>query len=94
MERPHYRKVLERTGVLQVLAAFDPHAVGTPPLGRDLPTSDIDIVCFAPDPLAFARAVSNAFGLCPDFRIFQRIQPDRAVVAKFVHSDWMIEIFG
>lgn len=94
MKRSHYSEALERTRVLPKLAAFDPHVVGTPPLGLDLPTSDIDVICFAPDADAFTCAVWNAFGLCPEFRIWQWIGRDRAVVANFADAGWIIEVFG
>lgn len=81
-------------GVLPELAAFDPHVVGTPPLGLDLPASDIDVVCFAPDPDAFTRAVWTAFGTRAGFRMWQKIAPDRPVVASFVGAGWTIELFG
>jgi hypothetical protein len=94
MERSHYLEALERTEVLPKLAAFNPHVVGTPPLGLDLPTSDIDVICFAPDADAFTCAVWNAFGTRPTFRMWQKIGLDRPVVANFADADWIIEIFG
>jgi hypothetical protein len=94
MERSHYVEALERTQVLRKLAAFDPHVVGTPPLGLDLPTSDIDVICFAPDADAFTCAVWSAFGMCPEFRMWQKSGSDRPVVANFADDNWTIEIFG
>jgi hypothetical protein len=94
MARLPYLEALERGEVLPKLAAFDPHVAGTPPLGLDLPTSDIDVICFAPDAEAFARAVWNAFGTRPEFRICQKVGLDRPVVASFAHAGWIIEIFG
>ena len=81
-------------GVLPELAAFDPHVVGTPPLGLDLPTSDIDIVCFAPEPDAFTRAVWTAFSKNAEFRMWQKIGLDQPVVASFAGAGWTIELFG
>lgn len=94
MDRVHYLEALERTGVLAKLAAFDPHVVGTPPLGLDLPTSDIDVVCFAPDLDAFASAIWSAFGRQAAFRMWQRIKLDRPIVASFAAAGWTIELFG
>ncbi|UYY57119.1 DUF4269 domain-containing protein [Sphingomonas sp. S2-65] len=94
MERVHYLEALERTEILAKLSAFSPHVVGTPPLALDLPTSDIDVICFAPDADAFTCAVWNAFGLRPEFRMWQWIGGARPVVAKFAHAGWVIEIFG
>ncbi len=94
MDRPHYLEALERTEVLSKLAAFDPHVVGTPPLSLDLLTSDIDIICFAPDADSFTCAVWNAFGMRPGFRMWQKIGLDRPVVANFADAGWLIELFG
>ncbi|HEY8604528.1 DUF4269 domain-containing protein [Tsuneonella suprasediminis] len=94
MDRSHYLEALEKTGVLPKLAAFNPHVVGTPPLGLDIPTSDIDVVCFAPDADAFACAIWNAFSTQANFRMWQKIKLDRPVVASFAAAGWTIELFG
>ncbi|MBW8296333.1 DUF4269 domain-containing protein [Sphingopyxis sp.] len=94
MDRSHYFEALELADILPRLAAFDPHVVGTPPLGLELPTSDIDVICCAPDADAFTRAVWKAFGARPKFRMWQKIAHDRPVVASFAIADWMVEIFG
>jgi hypothetical protein len=94
MERSNYLEALERTDVLRKLAAFDPHVAGTPPLGLDIPTSDVDVICFAPDAEAFACAVWKAFGTCADFRMWQKVGLDRPIVANFTGAGWIVEIFG
>ncbi|WP_081952646.1 DUF4269 domain-containing protein [Rhizobium sp. YS-1r] len=43
MDRPHYTEALSRMDLLETLAPFDPRVAGTPPLGLDAPTSDIDV---------------------------------------------------
>src|SRR5436309_815387 len=65
--RPSYAEALAQSGVLTRLAAFDPHVAGTPPLGLDLPDSDIDILCHAPDPQAFAVALWESYRDRPGF---------------------------
>src|SRR3712207_6182464 len=67
MARPTYDEALRRAGPLEALAAFDPPVPGTPPLGLDLPASDVDILCHAPDLDAFAAVVGAAFGACDGF---------------------------
>jgi hypothetical protein len=94
MNKSNYLEALERTEILRKLAAFDPHVVGTPPLGLDLLRSDVDVICFAPDAEGFACAVWKAFGACPDFRMWQKVELDRPIVAKFTEAGWIIEIFG
>ncbi len=61
MIRPDYRNAMARSGVPEALRTFDPHVAGTPPLGIDLPSSDIDIACRAPDAAAFAVAIWGQF---------------------------------
>jgi hypothetical protein len=94
MEKLPYRDVLRDTRILDRLSAFDPHLAGTPPLGIDLPTSDLDILCHAQDAHAFASEVWAAFSACADFSMHQWIGPDRPIIAGFRALGWRIEIFG
>ncbi|WP_294257029.1 DUF4269 domain-containing protein [uncultured Sphingomonas sp.] len=94
MTRPAYTEALSRSGVLSRLAAFDPHVAGTPPLGLDLPDSDIDILCHAPDPHAFAAALWEAYRDLPGFAMWQWQGSDRPVVARFHCAGWLFELFG
>lgn len=87
-------EALKQTAIMRELAAFDPHVVGTPPLGLDLPTSDVDVICFAPDATDFACAVWKAFGARQDFGMWQKVGLDRPIVANFAAAGWIIEIFG
>lgn len=94
MTRPAYTKALADSGVLTLLAAFDPHVAGTPPLGLDLPDSDIDILCHAPDPQVFAAAVWEFCRDQPGFALWQWQGSDRPVVARFHCAGWLFELFG
>lgn len=94
MTRPAYTEALAQSAVLTRLAAFDPQVAGTPPLGLDLPDSDIDILCNAPDPLAFAAAIWAAYRDLPGFAMWQWQGSDRPVVARFHCSGWLFELFG
>lgn len=93
MTRPPYEEALARSGVLMKLAPFDPHVAGTPPLGIDLPSSDIDILCEAPDLPVFASHLQTAFGAMSAFSLHERPDLD-AVIARFSAHDWLFEIFG
>ncbi|MFC3441632.1 DUF4269 domain-containing protein [Sphingobium rhizovicinum] len=93
MTRPSYAQALARSDALARLALFDPHVVGTPPLGIDLPASDIDIVCEAPDLPAFAAHLRAAFCDEADFALHERPDLD-AVIASFTAHGWPFEIFG
>lgn len=94
MKRLDYRETLRRIGILTVLAKFDPRVAGTPPLGLDLPTSDIDVLCFAPDPTHFAAVVWAGFHDRTGFAIRQWVGADRPVIADFTAYDWPIQVFG
>ncbi|MET3712055.1 hypothetical protein ABIC65_002767 [Sphingomonas trueperi] len=94
MTRPAYIEALAQSGVLPRLAAFDPQVAGTPPLDLDLPDSDIDILCHAPDPHAFAATVWEAFRDQPGFAMWQWQGSDRPVVARFHCAGWLFELFG
>jgi hypothetical protein len=94
MEKVHYTEVLRRTEILTKLSTYDPHIAGTPPLGIDLPASDLDILCHAPDPWSFVAVVWGAFSECEEFSMRQWVGSNRPVVAEFVAVGWRIEIFG
>jgi hypothetical protein len=94
MNRPGYCEALRLSGALAALAGFDPHVVGTPPLGLDLPASDIDILCHAPDPADFATALWHAFQDQEAFSLRRWIGSDRPVIASFRAHGWPFEVFG
>lgn len=94
MTRPGYRDALEDSGVLTALAAFDPHVAGTPPLGLDLPDSDIDVLCHATDADAFCRIVWSAFAAYEGFAMHQWRSGGRPVIARFRAQGWAFELFA
>ena len=93
MTRMPYAEALAQAGVMDALAAFDPHVAGTPPLGIDLPSSDIDILCEAPDLAAFTAHLRHSFGAMSQFMLLERRDLD-AVIARFTGHGWPFEIFG
>ncbi|SCW94128.1 protein of unknown function [Ancylobacter rudongensis] len=92
--RPDFATALAHSGLLAALAAFDPHVVGTPPLGLDVPTSDIDIVCCAPDFLSFTTLMWDGFRHEQCFGLRQWRSGERAVVASFTAHGWPFEVFA
>jgi hypothetical protein len=92
--RPSYEDALAACLVLERLADFDARVAGTPPLGLDMPGSDIDVLCCAPDAHAFAAALWAAFGDRPGFTLTQWRDPPRPVVAAFDAAGWRIEVYG
>jgi hypothetical protein len=93
----HTHAVLEDLGILTTLSAFDPVVTGTIPLGIDLPSSDIDIICeVAPaDERAFEQLLRTHYGHQPAFQIGRAAgaRPP-ALVSSFCYLGTEIEVFG
>lgn len=85
---------LRRSGALRRLAGFDPHVAGTPPLRLDTPASDIDLLCHAPDAVAFSAHLWREFGGESGFALWQWRGAGRPVLARFRAEGWAFEIFG
>ena len=89
---------LAELGVLRDLARFDATLIGTVPIGVDLPDSDLDIACRAPDPLEFEAEVRRLYGAMSGFDVrgadVSLPAPGRAVVAAFTHAGERYELFG
>ena len=94
MNRPHYDEALLRLGILQALAAYDPHVAGTPPLGVDTPQSDIDILCCAPDMAQFFRDVVALYSALPGFSCWQWVSGERPLIVNFTLHGWEFELFA
>ncbi|MEA1675127.1 DUF4269 domain-containing protein [Nitrospirillum sp. BR 11163] len=92
--KPPYRDALARTGIVEALAAFGPRVAGTPPLGLDLPSSDIDILCHARDAAAFAKALWALGAEWEGFTLHQWRQAPRPVIGRFRAHGWAFEVFG
>jgi uncharacterized protein DUF4269 len=89
-----YEAAIKHSHVLDALRAFDPRVVGTLPLGLSVAGSDIDIVCHADDPTAFAQAIWKQYQSCDGFRLYQWTSSARPVVGRFELGGWPFEVFG
>lgn len=87
------RAILERYGLFETLAPFDPHWVGSIPLDIHNAGADADICCSAgPDLPAFQAALQTAF---PDARISPNTHSGEASVIASLERDGLpIEIYG
>lgn len=94
MHRRSYEDALADCGVLEVLASFDPRVAGTPPLGLDLPDSDIDVLCCAPNACIFTDIAWHAYSDAPAFIAKQWVDPPRPVVISFEAAGWQIQLYG
>jgi hypothetical protein len=92
--RPHFQTVLDELNLLAELADYEPTVIGTPPLGIDIESSDIDIACTATDLEKFASAITARFASMQDFVIEKvTVFPEPAVRAAFLSHGWEVELF-
>ena len=89
-----YKSAVTGSAVMELLKPFDPRIVGTLPLGLAVPGSDIDIVCHAPDPNAFADMVWTHYQSADDFVLYRWTSGTRPAVARFVWNGWPFELFS
>ncbi len=92
--RSRFETVLDDLDLLSRLASFNPIVIGTPPLGIDIETSDIDVACSACDLKEFHTSVQRYFGNLVGFaceRSEEQSEPAMRVV--FFSHGWQIELF-
>jgi hypothetical protein len=77
------------------LAAFDPVLAGTIPIGIDVETSDLDVICCWADKKTFADALQRCFGEYRGFLLAEMaVRGEEAIVASFDVDGFDVEIFG
>jgi hypothetical protein len=89
-----YEEALRASRIPEVLKQFGPTIVGTLPLNLAVATSDVDLVCEARDPNAFADVVWDAYRQFEGFQLHRWRDEGRPVVARFVLGNWPFEIFA
>lgn len=92
---PRQRKVydiLVRTEILECLEDFSPIVVGTIPLGIDITTSDLDIVCQLNDKKDIERVLEENYGEYDDFMITQ--MGENAYAYNFWFEGCEIEVYA
>jgi len=89
-----WRDTLARSGLIESLAAHDARIAGTLPLGIDVPGSDVDILCHAPEPDRFAERVWNLCCEFEGFALYRWVRRRRPVIAKFAIDGLAFELFG
>jgi len=78
-----------------VFRGCSPVLAGTFPLGLDVPTSDLDVICQANDPARFADRLSAGFAGYPGFRLrLASIGGLPTVVAGFRYRGFPVEVFA
>jgi hypothetical protein len=91
---PGWREALAASGVLGLLAGFDPRIAGTLPLGVSIAGSDIDILCHAPEPDDVADLLWRGRERLPALILRRWTTGHRPLVASFSLGDWPVEIFA
>ena len=91
---PPWHEALSGSGVLDLLAGFDPRIAGTLPLGVSLAGSDIDILCHAPEPNDVADCLWQACERLSELMLWRWTSGDRPLVATFTIGDWPVEVFA
>lgn len=87
--------VLSDLKMFDVLANYDPVLVGTIPIELDLPTSDLDIICFFQDEKEFHSILKIHYGDALGFSLRQTIKQGLITcIANFEHETFAIEVFG
>lgn len=85
--------VLTEERIMADLKLYDPLLVGTLPIGIDIETSDLDIICCWTNKDKFATHIHTLFGERRDFKLWEN-DTNNAVIARFSAGDFEIELFG
>lgn len=90
-------KVLQSSGLLSILSAYQPYPAGTVPIDIDIPGSDLDLLCEAADLEAFETLVHQQLGGMQGFRCDRgdgRAGQRPYVTCSVDIGNWPIEIFA
>jgi hypothetical protein len=87
------RAALIDLGILADLAGFGAVLIGTVPLAIDVPDSDLDIACHAPDLDTLAADLERLYGAHPGYDAQRGPRPG-TLVARLRHGRERIEVFG
>jgi hypothetical protein len=83
--------ILQQTQIMKLLSIYQPILVGTIPIGIDLESSDLDIICEVKNEDIFQQHLQCLFKSYP---FFCQKKKANYVVATFNYKDIKIEIFG
>lgn len=93
-KQKHAYRILHDHHIMKKLRLFDPILVGTIPIGIDIESSDLDIICCFSDPEEFTNYIIKHFENEENFSIEELLKEENAIVARFKIEDFDIEIFG
>ncbi len=87
--------VIERYSLFTILSSYDPLLAGTIPIGIDIETSDLDILCCWKNRETFLEDMIEHFSGQQNFRLKSvNIRGRDTIVVNFTLEAFEIEIFG
>ncbi len=88
-------RVLTDLGIPHILAPFDARLAGTIPIDVDIPGSDLDILCHAPDLDALAQTLEIHYGHASGFTLARKTRYGHPVlVCEFSFGGFPIQVYG
>ncbi|MFX3647376.1 MAG: DUF4269 domain-containing protein [Paenibacillus sp.] len=79
-------RVLQSSGLLNILADYHPYPAGTVPIDIDVPGSDLDLLCYAEDLDAFGAEIYNRIGAVAEFQCVRGGDlPDQRPYMEMLH---------
>ncbi len=88
-------RLLNKYKLLQILRDYTPILVGTVPIGINIQTSDLDIICEVKNFVVFEIQVREQFEHFRDFSLIRReVEGMERIKVNFMIERWPIEIFG
>lgn len=92
--RIDFKQAIKELELLPKLREFEPVVIGTPPLGIDVISSDIDIACSCAELANFKIVSAAEFENFDNFQFRHTIlQNQDSVVVQFKALNWDIELF-
>jgi len=88
-------QLITKYRLIEILRDYDPILVGTVPIGVNVKSSDLDIICEVKGFNDFERQMEEQFKDYFDFSLTRRVVNDmERIKVNFVIEGWPIEIFG
>jgi hypothetical protein len=87
--------LLTKNNVLTTLQDFEPILVGTFPIGIDIDSSDLDIICCFKNSADFTKFLLFHFSKYSEFKLEEKyINGNFSIIANFRLGEYPVEIFG
>lgn len=88
-------KLLADAAILDKLAPWDAVLCGTIPIDCDIASSDLDVICHAPDAATFAAALETFFAGEDGYHLKNKdLIGIPSVICRFTRAGWPVEIVG